>query len=81
MRKLALCKCENKDADQLCGNHAADLRLCFRYMDKKSLYLLNLKIQNSSYLERVGNLKGRFSYVSAHLMFLARKQHKQLRIA
>ena len=69
MRKLVLCKCENKDADQLCGNRAADLRLCFPYIDKKSLNLLSLKIQNSSYLERVGNLKDRFSYVSAYLMF------------
>ena len=33
MRKLALCICENKDADQLCGNREADQRLCFRYMD------------------------------------------------
>ena len=27
------CICENKDADQLRGNHEADQRLCFRYMD------------------------------------------------
>ena len=25
------CICENKDADQLCGNREADQRLCFRY--------------------------------------------------
>ena len=25
--------CENKDADQLRGNHEADQRLCFRYTD------------------------------------------------
>ena len=31
MRKPALSICENKDADQLCGNHTADQRLCFRY--------------------------------------------------
>ena len=31
MRKPAFCICENKDADQLCGNHTADQRLCFRY--------------------------------------------------
>ena len=30
MRKLALCICENKDADQL---READQRLCFRYID------------------------------------------------
>ena len=31
MRKPAFCICENKDADQLCGNRTADQRLCFRY--------------------------------------------------
>ena len=29
MRKPAFCICENKDADQLRGNHEADQRLCF----------------------------------------------------
>ena len=33
MRKPAFCICENKDADQLCGNHEADQRLCFRCTD------------------------------------------------
>ena len=33
MRKMAFCICENKDADQLCGNREADPRLCFRYID------------------------------------------------
>ena len=33
MRKPTFCICENKDADQLCGNHEADQRLCFRYID------------------------------------------------
>ena len=33
MRKPAFCICENKDADQLRGNHEADQRLCFRYID------------------------------------------------
>ena len=33
MRKSYFCICENKDADQLCSNCAADLRLCFRYID------------------------------------------------
>ena len=33
LRKPAFCKCENKDADQLRGNHEADQRLCFRYID------------------------------------------------
>ena len=33
MRKTDFGICENKDADQLRGNHEADQRLCFRYMD------------------------------------------------
>ena len=33
MRKPAFCICQNKDADQLRGNHEADQRLCFRYID------------------------------------------------
>ena len=33
MRKPTFCICENKDADQLCGNREADQRLCFRYID------------------------------------------------
>ena len=46
MRKLALCKCENKDADQLCGNRAADLCLCFPYIDKKYSTFYTGKIDN-----------------------------------
>ena len=34
-RKPAFCICENKDADQLHSNCAADQRLCFRYTDSK----------------------------------------------
>ena len=33
MRKLDFCICENKNADQLYGNHKADQRLCFLYID------------------------------------------------
>ena len=33
MIKPVFCICENKDADQLCGNCTTDQRLCFRYMD------------------------------------------------
>ena len=33
MRKPAYCIFKNKDADQLSGNHAADQRLCFLYID------------------------------------------------
>ena len=33
VRKTAFCIWENKDADQLGSNCAADQRLCFRYID------------------------------------------------
>ena len=33
MKKPAFCICENKDADQLRSNCAADQRICFRYVD------------------------------------------------
>ena len=40
MGKPTICICENKGADQLCGNREADQRLCFRYTDSKiSLFL------------------------------------------
>ena len=32
-REPTFCICENKDADQLCGNREADRRLCFRHLD------------------------------------------------
>ena len=34
MRKPAFCICENKCADQLRSNCAADQRLCFRHIDR-----------------------------------------------
>ena len=40
MRKPAFCICENKDADRLCSNCAADQRLCFRYTDS-TIHLLH----------------------------------------
>ena len=33
MGKTSFCIWENKGADQLRGNHEADLRLCFCYID------------------------------------------------
>ena len=48
MRKPVFCICENKDADQLCGNRIADQRLCFRYTD--STIPLLPKSENSSLL-------------------------------
>ena len=42
--KTGFCICENKDADQLRGNHEADQRLCFRYSDSMIPLLSKLKI-------------------------------------
>ena len=49
MRKPTICIGENKETDQLCGNHEADQRLCFRYTDSSSSFL-NPKFQASSHL-------------------------------
>ena len=53
MRKPAFCICENKDADQLCGNRTSDQRLCFRYIDSTPLFYLNKKISASIHLLRL----------------------------
>ena len=44
MRKPDFCICGNKDADQLCGDHGADQRLCFRYTDSTIPLLPKSKI-------------------------------------
>ena len=44
VRKPAFCICENKDADQLHSNCAADQRLCFRYIDSSLPLLSKSKI-------------------------------------
>ena len=46
MRKPAFCICENKDADQLCGNSEADQRLCFRYTDSTIPLLFKSEISS-----------------------------------
>ena len=46
MRKPANCICENKDADQLCSNCAADKYLCFRYTDSTIHLLPKSKISS-----------------------------------
>ena len=46
MRKGDFCLCENKDADQLGSNCAADQRLCFRYMDSTIPLLSESKISS-----------------------------------
>ena len=47
MRKLEICICKNKGADQLCSNCTAEQRLCFRCMDN-TIHLL-LKSKSSSF--------------------------------
>ena len=50
MGKPTICICENKDADQLRGNHEADQRLCFRYTDSTdSTIPILLKSEISSF--------------------------------
>ena len=46
MRKLAFCICENKDADQLCGDREADQRLCFPYTDSTIPLVLKSEISS-----------------------------------
>ena len=76
MRKLAFCISENKVADQLGSNCAADQRLCFHNTSiVQSLYFLNPKFQASSHLhctawfvsDLVGNPEDRFSGDTAHM--------------
>ena len=55
MRKPAFCICENKDADQLCGNRKADTAklisaFVFATQIIQSIYYLNSKFQASSHL-------------------------------
>ena len=46
MRKPAFCICENKGADQLCNNCAADQRLCFHYIDSTNPLLSKSEISS-----------------------------------
>ena len=46
VRKTDFCICENKDADQLRSNCAADQCLCFRYNDSTIPPLLKSKISS-----------------------------------
>ena len=76
MRKPTFCICENKDADQLRGNHEADQRLCFRYLDSMIPLLSKSEISSfwpSSVAVQPGLCRTRsetrmlFSHVAAHL--------------
>ena len=76
MRNPASCICENKEANQLRNNCAADQRLCFRYADS-TIPLLNTKFQTFRHLlwlyspvclgPGVGNPEDRFSHNEAHM--------------
>ena len=46
MRKPTFCICENKDADQLRSNCAANQRLCFRYTDSTITLLPKFEISS-----------------------------------
>ena len=77
MIEPAFCICENKDADQLRRNRAADQRLFFCYID--SIIPLLSQIRNFKPLaifcgcttqfvmDLVGNPDDRFSCVTAHI--------------
>ena len=77
MRKPSFCICENKVADQLCGNRTADQHLCFHYIDStipllpKSEIFEPLAIFHGcavqSVLDQVGNPKDRFPGDVAHI--------------
>ena len=81
MRKPTFCIFETKGADQLCGNRAADQRLCFQCIDSTIPLLPKFKISSLNpcsvvdsplyslvCFSLVGNPKVRFSYQMAHLI-------------
>ena len=71
MGKPVFCICENKGADQLQSNCAADQRLCFRYTDSTIPLLSKPEIsslQQASVSDLVGNFGERFCRITAHLM-------------
>ena len=72
MRKSDFYICENKDADQLCGNHAANQRLCFRYTYSTIPLLPMSQAIFCGCIDRfvsdlVGKPEDRFSREAAHL--------------
>ena len=59
MKKPVFCICENKGTDQLRGNHAADQRLCFPYIDiVQFVYRQRPKFKASSHLLWLYSLVG-----------------------
>ena len=73
MKKPAVCICENKGADQLRSNCAADQHFCFHYIDSTILLLAKSEIISYSCTARfvfdlVGNPEDRFSHDMAHIV-------------
>ena len=71
MRKPAFCICENKDADQLRSNCAADQRLCFRYTSTsltRKFKPLAIFCDCTAWFvsDLVGNPEDQFSHNEAH---------------
>ena len=76
MRKPDFCICENKGADQLCGNRTTDQHLCFRYTDStipllfkseiSSLWPSSVAVQ-PGFVGLVVNPEDRFSHKEAHI--------------
>ena len=73
MRKPVFCMCENKAADQLLGNRAADQCLCFCYIDSTTPHFFNPKYKPLAIfwcvLDLVGNSEDRFSRDAAHILY------------
>ena len=63
--KSAFCICENKDADQLCGKHEADQRLCFRDID--STIPLLLKSEISIIIKSLDPLRAKKTFIRKKL--------------
>ena len=77
MRNTDFCMCEIKATDRLCGDHTADQRLCFHYIDSAIFLLPYYKISSllvliygctaQFVLNLVRNPEDRFSCNEAHL--------------
>ena len=74
MRKPTFCICENKAADQLCGNRTSDQGLCFRYtystiplLPKSDAIFCGCTVRFVSDL--VGNPEDRFSHNEAQFLY------------
>ena len=66
MRKPTFCICENKAADQLRVDRAADQRFCFRYIDSTIPLLPKYKFQAFSHRLWLYS-PDRFSRNAAHI--------------